>query len=306
MSQVITHNPFTEYVQQMRRLTIANRSQSANIHPFWHNYVDRFLRPSQHTLSKLVLHSDVPVGWFPKLDLRPIHLGRLRSLTLGHHIFHKDHQFDWILSHDSTLEELNLDRCSILYRIGHCIDDWQDDDGYPIGKDTDSGEPDYGLSLDLGDESDDEYRFYFNDWERYWYEVFPDFAVKLPKLHTFRLGSSKQWNLDVESRYAEQRTMGTLNLPIMPWRDKENIVSSILDDRYMIWDDYQQKYRARWRIEQNVETEGYRAFNGMGNQWPDEQVEQLQPFPDCETEDRDALELLLEVIRSGDRRRLLL
>ena len=74
----------------------------------------------------------------------------------------------------------------------------------------------------------------------------------------------------------------------------------------MIWDDFQQKYRARWRIKHNAKTENYWAHNGEGCQWPDEQVEQLQPFPDCETEDRDALELLLEVVRSGDRRRLLL
>jgi hypothetical protein len=283
----------------MRRHTFADCSQSANIHPFWHNYVDRFLQPSQHTLSKLVLYSDVPVGWFPKLDLRPIHLGRLRSLTLGQRIFHKDHQFDWILSHGSTLEELNLDRCSILYQIGHCIEDWRDDDGYPIGKDTDSGGLEYGWSIDPGFRDGND--FYFSNRGRRWHKVFPDFAVNLPKLRTFRFGSSKQWNLDVESRYAGQSAIGTFSLPIMPWRDEENIVSSILDDRYTIWDNYQQEYRARWRIEQNAETESFRGFNGMGEEWPDELVETLQPFPDCETKDRDALEMLLEVTRSGDR-----
>jgi hypothetical protein len=86
----------------------------------------------------------------------------------------------------------------------------------------------------------------------------------------------------------------------MPWRDEENIVSSMLDERYTIWDDYQQQYRARWRIEQNVGMEDYLGFNGGGEAWPDELVEQLHPFPDCETEDQDALKLLLEVTRSGD------
>jgi hypothetical protein len=287
----------------MRRLTTTNCSQSA-IHPFWHNYVERFLQPSQHTLSKLVLYSDVPVGWFPKLDLRPIHLGRLRSLTLGHHIFFNDCQFDWIHSHGSTLEELNLDRCSILYQVGHCIEDWQDDDGYPVGKITDSGELDYGFSPDPGWE--DVSRYYFMNWERQWHEVFSDFAMNLPKLRTFRFGSSKQWNLDVESRYAEQRTDdGRFRLPIMPWRDEENIVSSIFDERYTIWDDYLQQYRARWRIELNVGMEDYLGSNGTGEEWPDEVVEQLLPFPDCEKEDQDALKLLLEVTRSGGRRLLL-
>ena len=289
----------------MQRLTIANRSQSANIHPFWHNYVDRFLQPSRHTISKLVLYSDVPVGWFPKLDLRPILLERLRSLTLGHHIFHHDHQFDWIISHGSTLEELNLDRCSILYQIGHCIEDWRDDEGYPIGKITDTGELDYGYSLDPGffeDNVDNDYVAYFHDFARRWHHVLPDFAANLPKLRTFRFGTSKQWNLNVESRYAGQRCLGSFSLPIMPWRDEENIVNSILDDRYMIWDDYQQKYRSHWRIEENAETElCYRMSNGHGDQWPQDVSDQLQPFPDCETEDRDALEQLLEVTRGGDR-----
>ncbi|KAG9197444.1 hypothetical protein G6514_001578 [Epicoccum nigrum] len=209
------------------------------------------------------------------------------------------HRFNWILSHGSTLEELNLDRCSILYQIGHCIEDWQDDDGYPVGKETDSGELDYGWSSDPGWE--DVSKFYFNNWGRRWHEVLPEFAISPRKLLTFRFGSSQQWNLDVESRYAEQGNRGTFRLPIMPWRDEENLVSSILDDRYMIWDDYQQQYRAHWRIERNIWEEDFLGFNGYGEPWPDEVVEQLQSFPDCETEDRDALELLLEVIRSVDR-----
>jgi hypothetical protein len=247
----------------------------------------------------LVLYSDVPVGWFPKLDLRPIHLRRLRSLTLGHNTFHKDYQFDWILSHGSTLEELDLDRCSILYQIGHCIEDWQDDEGYSIGKETDSRELDYGWSPDpgLGEVS----KFYFNNWGRRWHEALPKFAISLPKLRTFRFGSSQQWNLDIESRYAGRGNVGTFRLPIMPWRDEENLVSSILDDRYMIWDDYQQQYRAHWRIEQNVGEEDFLGSNGYGEAWPDEVVEQIHSFPDCKTEDRDALGLLLDVIRSVDR-----
>ncbi|KAF1966478.1 hypothetical protein BU23DRAFT_324829 [Bimuria novae-zelandiae CBS 107.79] len=53
-----------------------------NIHPFWETFPARFLQPASSTLKTLVLYSDLPLGWFPKLDLRDVHLPHLASLTL--------------------------------------------------------------------------------------------------------------------------------------------------------------------------------------------------------------------------------
>lgn len=253
--------------------------------------MDRFLQPSCQTLSKLVLYSDVPVGWFPKLDFRTIQFERLRSLTLGHHIFHHEHQFDWIISRGDSLQELNLDRCSILYQIGHSIRGWLDEEGYPTGDDSHGiGFPDYGWSSDPVHYSEQEtFTPFFVSLGVRWCDVFPRFAQELQQLRVFRFGSAEQWKFDTESRYAE-RGGGTYQLPVMPWKDEQNIVSSILEDRYTIWDDWQQQYRAKWR-----ESDAPYAPDGLA--WREEWTAGFEMFPDCEKEDSDALEKLLELIR---------
>lgn len=75
----------------------------------------------------------------------------------------------------------------------------------------------------------------------------------------------------------------------MPWRDEQNMVSSILDDRYTIWDDWQQQYRARWRQDESV-------YAPEGLPWNDKLTVQFELFPECKQEDSDALLRLLETV----------
>lgn len=262
--------------------------QCANIHPFWDRFTDRFLRPAHETLSTVALYSDVPFGWFPKLDFRSIHLERLRSLTLGHYIFCHDHQVSWILDHHQTLQELNLDRCSILYQVGHSIGTWLDAEGYPIGKDPhNTGYPDFGWSSDPPDHGQQD-TVHFRSWSLRWYQIFADFADRLHNLGIFRFGVSGQWDFNTESRYAE-RGGGSYQLPVMPWRDEKNVVSSTFDEQYVIWDDWEQQYRARWR-------KGKGPYAPHDRVWKAEITERFEAYPDCQKEDAAALQELLESI----------
>jgi hypothetical protein len=235
-----------------------------------------------------VLYSDLPVGWFPKLDLRPVHLPRLRSLTLGHHIFYHSHQIDWILSHNSSLEELNLDRCAILYQVGHSIKNWLDDEGYPVGKDLHNiGYLNYGWSTIPNNDNGSWPNFVSFDLR--WHSVFHRFEQILRKLRTFRFGESEQWNFDGPSQFDETDTPG-YPLPIMPWHDEHNIVRCTMQFCYRIWDDWDQQYRYDWKRSDGT-------HYSEGHIWRDGWIAELELPPDCLQKDKDALEALLEAIR---------
>jgi hypothetical protein len=72
------------------------------------------------------------VMWFTpfpvKVDLRPIHILRLQSLALGHYTFFHDPEFDWVVSHQSTLKKLCLDICFILHQIDFAISGYLDEE----------------------------------------------------------------------------------------------------------------------------------------------------------------------------------
>jgi hypothetical protein len=145
----------------------------------------------------LILYSDIPVGWFAKLDLRTVHFLNLRSLTLNQHIFHHQRQINWDASH-ATLQDLFLDRCSILYQIGHTVPNFLDPEGYPTSMELCST----GYSsrvirylgsdhpADLADSSNFSRLQQFNFIASCWYDIFPRFAEELPKSRTSKLGSS--------------------------------------------------------------------------------------------------------------------
>lgn len=249
----------------------------------------QFLLPASDTLTTLVLYSDIPLGWFPRLDLRAVHLPKLSSLTLGHHILHHDRQVDWIISHGDTLRELIFDRCAILYQIGCTILDWLDNDGYPRKEIEDQGS--YGLSADLYDEDNEEFKrtlsFKSNDLR--WNSVFSRLASSLPHLHEFRFGASSQWDFDTTT--TQFRSGATTHMPIMPWEDEHNIRSSLFEERYVIWDDWQNEYRSKWM----KKTQHGRDEFGVG--WPDEWLARAEEYPQCEKEDEAALRALLETVK---------
>jgi hypothetical protein len=184
------------------------------------------------------------------------------------------------------MKELYLDRCSILYHIGHTNSDWLDEEGYPKS-DSRSLNPEH---YDDSDEFSSELQFASFDLR--WHQVLSQFKERLHALQHFRLGSSKQWKIDVPSRYAQQGCM-IGGLPIMPWEDEKNIESRILKTRYMIWDDMNQMYRPRW-----ISQTGLRNRDDYGHRyWKDEWKARFAPYPDCEEEDEAALQALLEKIR---------
>lgn len=263
----------------------------SDIHKFWARFPSRFPQPLSQNLRNLVLYSDLPLGWFPTLDLRTVKFLNLHSLTLGHHIFHH-HQVDWILSHGATLEELNLDRCSILYQIGHSIPGWLDSEGYPVAQPPGHNICDYGWSSapdDLDDAPEFTRTLQFRSNALRWHDIFSCFASSLPKLQTFRFGASKQWNFHVESRYADRGLAGSPGHPIMPWEDEQNIRNELLEERYLIWDDWEMKYRPHWTTEDNEYEK---------EDWSTEWTARFETYPKCEEEDKRSLQALITTLGS--------
>ncbi|KAJ4353886.1 uncharacterized protein N0V89_005616 [Didymosphaeria variabile] len=261
--------------------------RDGRIHPFWKTFPAQLLQPASDTLTTLVLYSDLPLGWFPKLDLRAVHLPKLSSLTLGHHVLHHDHQVNWIISHRDTLRELILDRCSVLYQIGCSIHNWLDDDGYPRNVDQ-FGE--YGYSADPNDEDPAEFEreLLLKSNDVRWHTVFSRFASSLLNLREFRFGSSTEWDFNTTTRHF--RAGAVTHMPIIPWEDEHNIKSGLFEERYVIWDDWQNEYRSKWFEKDS------RGRNKFGDGWQDEWLARLEDYPWCGKEDGDALQALLQAV----------
>ncbi|OAG05651.1 uncharacterized protein CC84DRAFT_1259051 [Paraphaeosphaeria sporulosa] len=263
--------------------------RDGHVHPFWESFPALFLLPASTTLTALVLYSDIPLGWFPKLDLRAVHLPNLASLTLGHHILHHNHQVDWIVSHGETLRELIFDRCSILYQIGCNTLGWLDDDGYPKNDPTTDFDG-WGWSADPEDDGDEEFgrNLLFKSNDLRWGTVFSRLASSLPRLHEFRFGTSSQWDFDTTTVHF--RSGATTHMPIMPWEDEHNLNNSLFEERYVIWDDWQNEYRSKWMKTLHGRDE-------FGVDWRDEWLELAEEYPQCERDDLEALQALLETIK---------
>jgi hypothetical protein len=217
-----------------------------------------------------------------------VHLPKLSSLTLGHHIIHDDRQVDWIISHQETLRELILDHCSILYQIGYNIPDWLDDDGYPQRVDEWGG---FGCSFDPNPYDPEEFgeMLLLRSNDLRWNTIFSRFASSLPHLYEFRFGSSSQWDFDTASFHF--RAGATTNMPIMPWEDEHNIENLMFDGMYVIWDDWQNEYRSTWS---NLDRRGREKF-GVG--WRDRWLARLESEPSS-FDDVVALQALLEITKS--------
>jgi len=146
-----------------------------------------YLQPSAATLTSLVLYFSEKIGYFPQLRLRALHFPRLRHLVLGNHAFSHDWQFDWIIEHASTLEELFLDDCGIIYARN--TSDQVDDEGYLDANDFIKEWPE-GMAHD-------EYpqRSRYFTYERRWHHIFDRFSRELPNLRDFRFGDDNWDNL---------------------------------------------------------------------------------------------------------------
>jgi hypothetical protein len=129
-------------------------------------------------LEHLTLYSRLRAGFCPKLDLRGLHFPRLRSLSLGNYAFMHDSQLDWILSHGSTLLELYLDQCTIIYEAALSFNV---DEPIPVSATILSLE-DFHPHPDLV--VDRLYASYSGRWANY----FRAFQNALPHLRHFRFG----------------------------------------------------------------------------------------------------------------------
>jgi hypothetical protein len=222
-------------------------------------------------LKRLELYSDVAFGWYPKLDLRGVHFPKLESLALGHFIFSRDQQFDWIISHSQTLKDIFLDNCSILYQIGHDSppdENWLDQDGCPSEHKYSSRERDP----------------YFVSYYTRWYDVFDRFSHSLPNLKAIWFGSSPQWKFDTPNRYDD----ASPGLPIIPWRSERDMKNEMFERRYVIWSNWTERYRLDWTIPVPVvDEDGYEVediYSWTYDEEPDI-VPQMDERPGCDEED---------------------
>ncbi|PYH77003.1 hypothetical protein BO82DRAFT_406612 [Aspergillus uvarum CBS 121591] len=114
-------------------------------------------------------------GFYPKLDLREIHLPRLKTLALGKYAFVHDSQLEWILSHSKTLTELYLDDNPILFEVS------------VYNNDRACLEPGrYTHKAGLRNK-------HFATYDKRWHHYFRAFQVRLPHLRHFSYGRSEPW-----------------------------------------------------------------------------------------------------------------
>lgn len=252
--------------------------QVTDCHEQWAAFPSFWLSPASN-LRHLTIYSDIPVGWFPKVDLRSVHFTQLETLSLGHFVFSHDHQIDWILGHASTLQELYLDQCSILYQHGfgkrrnECVDG----EGYPATK-----PPVYSLDYDKAS-------LYLGSYATRWCDVFSLFSTSLHRLRTFRFGTSSQWDFDTENRYDDAGP----GMPVMPWEGERDLEQQLFEKRYLVWDDWSNEYVSCWR-DGSAEQDCLLATLG------DDDARRFEEYPTCTSEDERQLRELLKKLGSVD------
>ncbi|OJD33440.1 f-box domain protein [Diplodia corticola] len=238
----------------------------AELRPLW-------LEPSASNLTTLVLYQDFYFGYSPKLDLRGLHIPNLRTLALGNYVFTHDWQLEWLASHSSSLENLYLDDCIVVFYAKHYDCD-TDSDGYPIIQPS--------RATGRGPRTR-EYRFIDQSWSR----ILDHFRTHLSSLRHFRIGTSTRWR----GRYDDRHYFHPA--------EYEDLSIGLYNDRYMMFDmgvgpcqytDYQV----------NIPTPGGPQFSehdGKGTADGDKAYAFLERLKGQDREDRDALVQLLNHIR---------
>ncbi|KAL3442939.1 hypothetical protein BJX65DRAFT_312400 [Aspergillus insuetus] len=168
------------------RLNITNVSRGMSGSSDYHRYAPQkfhselpsfWLKPTMSNLENLTLYSSLYIGFFPICDLRGVHFPRLKKLALGNHSFIHDSQLQWILSHSSTLTELYMDDCAIVWEAGI-----YDREGEP----TLLPREDFRTHPDLPDQL-------YTTYDKRWVDYFRAFEKGLPNLRHFRFGHSPYW-----------------------------------------------------------------------------------------------------------------
>ena len=256
-------------------LHIATESEEASpensitkpeLHEFFNKDLSRlWLQPLQSQLTNLTLYADNYWGYFPSCPLEDLHFPHLQSLALGNYTFTHDSQLDWIFTHGQTLQALSLDDCPILH---HCTMSC----GFKDNRIARTRED----FQNVWDSEDDTWKY-----EARWYKYFERMQTGLPKLKNFTIGSG-EWNL---------------------WQNRDGAMASrhllkpeLVITRYVAFEggtgpSQWIEPRTRSRYGQSTESRTDVEYDGC---WDDEEMPQ---YPDCDGEDRLALEILLEVIR---------
>ncbi|KAJ5519987.1 hypothetical protein N7463_000440 [Penicillium fimorum] len=169
-----------------------------------------WLKPTMGSLRKLSLYSNFYWGFYPKLSLEGIHCPNLQSLTLGNFSFFEDQQLDWILSHSSTLRELYLDDCPILFRAR--VYDYESQLAKcPLSKSR--------MKFQTSEERSDAWQY---DYPRRWNDYFASFETGLPHLRHFVIGHNQAWNSDYGWG--------------LPFEKELDLVPVLMQERYMEFD----------------------------------------------------------------------
>lgn len=169
-------------------------------------------------LQELVLYSDIPFGFIPRIDLSSIHFPNLRSLTLGHFSFSHKLEFDWIVSHSATLRSLSLDHCFIIPKIEFLSRGWLDEDGYPNQNSATFNPEIQNNEVAIPAR--------YVTYATRWHHIFDRFTDELQSLRHFRFGTS--WGWDPLYTFPRRNRIR----PLMPFDGKPEIQNRIFNERY--------------------------------------------------------------------------
>ncbi|GME60433.1 F-box domain cyclin-containing protein [Neofusicoccum parvum] len=225
----------------------------AELRPLW-------LEPASSNLTTLVLYqTNFHFGYCPRLDIRGLRFPHLHTLALGNYVFSHDWQLEWLSSHSSTLRNLYLDDCIIVYysRLFDCL---IDADGYPVMLNGHGG-----TTRGPGTCQN---RFYDLTWSR----VFTHLRTSLINLRHFRIGKSRRW--DLNNNLFDRAVYEDLHIGIFP-------------DRYMIFNMGIGPYQY---------TTSFAEQDGKGTEEGDKACTFSERWVEQDTEDSNALNEVLKAI----------
>ncbi|CEJ57282.1 hypothetical protein PMG11_05980 [Penicillium brasilianum] len=154
------------------------------VHDFYNRVLRwTWLKPCMSSLRKLSLYSSHQWGFYPKIDLEDIHFPNLQSLTLGNFSFCEDKQLNWILAHSSTLEELHMDRCFIVFYV-------RIPENEEILEDILARTPLMESDMESAPEHPGCLVYHY---PRRWHDYFTSIQNGLPQLSRFGFGNSPSW-----------------------------------------------------------------------------------------------------------------
>ncbi|KAK1060714.1 hypothetical protein LTR12_009519 [Friedmanniomyces endolithicus] len=254
-------------------LHIVSETDEYTIHPdfylpepyrFFGNYLRQYwLEPTRDKLRHLTLHyREKPWAYLPYCNLPGLHFPSLKSLSLSRMTFTDEWQVDWITSHGSTLTSLALDDCPIAH--GAFVAMPLRVDRYPALQPCESARDDVSRS--------GEWKYHMR-----WYDCFQRLNEGLPHLKRFAVTYEPWWPGDTLFEV-------TPDSPARVAVQRYCIFNQ--DNKGSMW---VEPVRGSWSPEDAAaDTVGLR----YNCNW-----KRLPPYPDCEHEDLEALEELLEAVR---------